>query len=195
VRDAEAPLRLGRAARREQIVAAATTAFARSGFAGTSLDDVAREARISRVIVYRHFESKADLYRAILDRVCTRLLAACGDGGFTDDTITALVAVAAEDPDGFRLMFQYSAREPEFAADTKGLRAEMTAVARAELGDRVSDPAWAAWAAQLCPTIAIEAIIAWLDSGRPDPDEAGARIRHAIAGVIDAARSGGAPLT
>jgi AcrR family transcriptional regulator len=180
---------MGRAARREQIVVAATRAFARAGFGGTSLDDVAREAGISRVIVYRHFESKADLYRAVLDRVCTRLLAACGDGGFTDDAIAALVVVAAEDPDGFRLMFQYSAREPEFAAETRELRAGMTAIARAELAGRVTDPAWAAWAAQLCPTVAIEAIIAWLDAGEPDPDHAATRIRHAIDAVIDAARA------
>jgi len=181
-------LRLSRVARREQIVVAATRAFARGGFGGTSLDDVAREAGISRVIVYRHFESKADLYRAVLDRVCTRLLAACGDGGLTEDAIAALVVVASEDPDGFRLMFQYSAREPGFENETRELRAGMTAIARAELAGRVADPAWAAWAAQLSPTVAIEGIIAWLDAGRPDPDHAAERIRHAVDAVISAAQ-------
>jgi AcrR family transcriptional regulator len=185
-------LRLGRTERREQIVVAATRAFARGGFGGTSLDDVAREAGVSRVIVYRHFASKADVYRAVLDRVCTRLLAACGDGGFTEDAIAALVVVASEDPDGFRLMFQYSAREPEFANETRELRAGMTAIARAGLAGRVADPAWAAWAAQLCPTVAIEGIIAWLDSGQPDPDRAAECIRYAIDAVIGAAPRGGA---
>jgi AcrR family transcriptional regulator len=180
--------RLARAERREQIVVAATRAFARGGFGGTSLDDVASEARVSRVIVYRHFESKADLYRAVLDRVCTRLLEACGEGGFTEDTLAALVAVAAEDPDGFRLTFQYSAREPEFADETRELRAGMTATARAELGDRVRDRSWAAWAAQLCPTVAIEGIIAWLDAGQPDPQEAAERIRRTVDAVIRAAQ-------
>jgi Bacterial regulatory proteins, tetR family len=55
------------AERREQILLAATQAFARSGFAGTSLDDVAAEAGINKV--YRHFESKIDLYQTVLDRV------------------------------------------------------------------------------------------------------------------------------
>src|ERR687892_920956 len=68
--------RLPRAERRDQILAAATRAFARAGFAATSLDDIAAEAGISRVILYRHFESKTDLYRAVLDRVRARLTAA-----------------------------------------------------------------------------------------------------------------------
>ncbi len=60
--------RLRRAQRREQVLAAAT-----------SLDDVAAEAGVSRVILYRHFESKSDLYRAVLDRACGHLLATVGD--------------------------------------------------------------------------------------------------------------------
>ena len=35
--------------------------------------------------------------------------------------------------------------------------------------------------------MAIEAVIAWLDAGRPDPARAAARIRQAILGVIGAA--------
>ena len=54
--------RLRRAERREQLLAAATGAFARTGFAATSLDDIAEAAAISRVLLYRHFDSKADLY-------------------------------------------------------------------------------------------------------------------------------------
>ena len=46
---------LRRPARREQILVAATRAFAESGFAATSLDDVATAAEISRDVIYRHF--------------------------------------------------------------------------------------------------------------------------------------------
>jgi AcrR family transcriptional regulator len=108
---------------RDQIVAGATRAFARSGFAATSLDDVAAEAHISRVILYGHFESKIDLYRAVLDRVCARLATTVGPAGeYTDDTVDALLHVAAEDPDGFRLLFHHAAREPEFRAEVDELR-------------------------------------------------------------------------
>lgn len=181
--------RLPRAQRREQILAAATQAFARVGFAGTSLDDIAAEAGITRVILYRHFDSKTDLYQAVLDRVCALLAAHVGEqvGEFTAASIDGLLAAAAAEPAGFRLLFQHAAREPEFRALTDRFRAEITDIAHVQIQAVVADPAWARWASQLAPTVAIEAVIAWLDAGQPDPEAAGDRIRAAIGGVIAAA--------
>ena len=49
-------------------------------------------------------------------------------------------------------------------------------------------PTWQnRWAAQLAPAVAIEAVIAWLDVGQPDPAQAAVRVRRAVMGVIDAA--------
>lgn len=180
--------RLRRTARREQILAAATRAFASSGFAATSLDDVAAEAGVSRVILYRHFESKADLYRAVLDRACSRLVAAVGAGDYTPESVDALIAAAVEDPDGFRLLFQHAAREPEFRQRMDEFRANMSTVAYRQLVEVIPDASWARWAAQLAPTVAVEAIIAWLDVGQPDRDQTAERIRHVLAGVILAAQ-------
>ncbi|HZD73351.1 MAG TPA: TetR/AcrR family transcriptional regulator [Actinomycetota bacterium] len=180
--------RLGRAERREQILAAATQAFARAGFAATSLADIAAEAGISRVILYRHFDSKTDLYRAVLDRVMARLVAAVGKRDYTDASVDALVAAAAEDPAGFRLLFQHAAREPEFRAEADRFHAGMVAVSRRELARAIPEGAWARWAARLAPTVAIEAIIAWLDAGQPDPEQAPERVRQALSGVLQAAR-------
>jgi AcrR family transcriptional regulator len=179
--------RLRRAARREQILASATRAFARSGFAGTSLDDVAAEALISRVILYRHFESKADLYRAVLDRACARLVAAVGAGDYTPESVDALIGAAAEDPAGFRLLFQHAAREPEFRRQMDEFRANMVAVAYRQLAEMIPDATWARWAAGLAPMVTVEAIIAWLDAGQPDRDQVAGRIRQVLAGVILAA--------
>ena len=181
--------RLRRAERREQILAAATQAFARNGFAATSLDDIAAEAGISRVILYRHFESKTDLYRASLDRACERLVAAVGEGQYTPASLDALVGAAAADPAGFRLLFRHAAREPEFRDEMDQFRLNMVAVARRELAETSHDGPWARWAAQLAPTVAVEAVIAWLDVGQPDPEDAPEKIRQALAGFIPAARS------
>jgi AcrR family transcriptional regulator len=179
--------RLRRPARREQILAAATRAFARSGFAATSLDDVADEAAVSRVILYRHFASKADLYRAVLDRACARLVAEVGEGDYTSASVDALIAAAVEDPDGFRLLFQHAAREPEFRQQMDAFRASMVAVAYRQLAQIIPDESWARWAAELTPMVTVEAIIAWLDAGQPDRVQAADRIRRVIAGVLLAA--------
>jgi AcrR family transcriptional regulator len=185
---APAPIgRLRRTARREQILAAATRAFARSGFAATSLDDVAAEAGVSRVILYRHFESKADLYRAVLEQATARLVAAVGAGGYTPESVDALIGAAVEDPDGFRLLFQHAAREPEFRQQMDAFRASMVAVAYRQLAEIIPDASWARWAAHLTPMVTAEAIIAWLEVGQPDRDQAADRIRQVLGGVILAA--------
>ncbi|MFU8850087.1 TetR/AcrR family transcriptional regulator [Micromonospora sp. SL1-18] len=181
--------RLRRPERREQIVAAASEAFARSGFAATSLDDIAAEAGITRAILYRHFDSKTDLYQAVLDRMCARLEAHVQEpvGGFTGASIDGLLEAAAESPAGFRLLFQHALREPEFKERIEKFRADITAAAHLQIAASVSDEALARWAAQLAPVVAIEAIIAWLDAGQPDPRQAAARVRQAVVSAIAAA--------
>jgi AcrR family transcriptional regulator len=182
--------RLRRAERRDQILAAATRAFARAGFAATSLDDIAGEADISRVILYRHFDSKADLYRAVLDQACARLADRVGTYEFSASSVDSLLDAAARDPDGFRLLFHHAAREPEFRVEVDRLRAESVEIARRYLGELIPDPAWVAWASQLAPTVAIEAVIAWLDAGQPDRERAADRILQVLGAITDAARPG-----
>lgn len=58
-------LRLSREARREQIVTSAIETFARRGFHGTRMEDVARDARVNIALVYQHFPDKQALYNAI----------------------------------------------------------------------------------------------------------------------------------
>jgi AcrR family transcriptional regulator len=180
--------RLRRAERREQILAAATGAFARAGFAATSLDDIAAAAGISRAILYRHFDSKTDLYAAVLDRACTRLASAVGTGNFTAASIDALISTAATDPDAFRLLFHHAAREPEFRREMDRFQQAMVRVARRELAQVIPDSSWAAWAAHLAPTVAVDAVMAWLDAGQPDREQAAQRIGHALNGIIKAAQ-------
>jgi AcrR family transcriptional regulator len=180
--------RLHRAERREQILGAATRAFARAGFTATGLDDVAAEAGITRVILYRHFDSKADLYRAVLDRACARLAETVGTGDYGEDSIAVLVRAAAADPDAFRLLFRHAAREPEFREQADALAAASAEVARHDLARQIPAGPWLDWAARLVPAVAIEAVIAWLDAGQPDPDLAAERIGQVIHGAIQAAQ-------
>ena len=188
--DKPEPLRrLGRVQRREQILATATEAFARTGFAATSLDEIAAHAGVTRVILYRHFDSKAGLYQAVLDRMCARLDAHVAEpvGGFTDASIDGLLQAAAESPAGFRLLFHHALREPEFSERIEKFRADITAAAYLQISALAADEALARWAAQLAPVVTIEAITAWLEAGQPEPAVAARRVRQVIMGVITAA--------
>lgn len=49
---------------RELLLEAATEVFARKGYAATTTDDIAAEAGVARTLIFRHFGTKADLFRA-----------------------------------------------------------------------------------------------------------------------------------
>ena len=51
---------------RARLFAAAAAEFAARGFAGASVDRIARAARVNKAMIYYHFSSKAALYREIL---------------------------------------------------------------------------------------------------------------------------------
>src|ERR671931_2525568 len=52
--------------RRAQLLAVARRVFGRSGFHGVSMDEVAKEAGVTKPILYDHFNSKEELYVALL---------------------------------------------------------------------------------------------------------------------------------
>src|SRR5215472_1022302 len=69
--------------RREAVLAAAVTVFAARGLAGTSTEDVARQAGISQPYLFRLFPTKKALFLALVDRCFRRVqdtfAAAAGD--------------------------------------------------------------------------------------------------------------------
>jgi AcrR family transcriptional regulator len=61
-------------ARPGEIVSAAIDVFAEKGFAAAKLDDVARRAGIAKGTLYRYFDTKEDMFRAVVrEGITTRL--------------------------------------------------------------------------------------------------------------------------
>ena len=79
--------------RREMVLEAAVPEFAAHGLAGTSTEDVARQAGISQPYLFRLFPTKKALFLALVERCFRRI-----EGAFTaaagdltgDDAITAM---------------------------------------------------------------------------------------------------------
>lgn len=70
--------RMDAADRRELVLDAATRAFARGGYAGTSTDAVAKEAGVSQPYVVRMFGTKVELFRLVFQRSIDGIMAAFG---------------------------------------------------------------------------------------------------------------------
>jgi AcrR family transcriptional regulator len=65
--------RLPAAERRQELLDAALRVFSAGSYAGATTAGIAREAGVSEPILYRHFESKRDLYLACLDEAWQRV--------------------------------------------------------------------------------------------------------------------------
>jgi AcrR family transcriptional regulator len=125
--------RLSAPARREQILDVALVVFAHTGFHGTSMNDVAVAAGVTKPVLYQHFDSKRDLYQALLDEVGARLLnsisksaADATDGrSQTELGYRAYFRWVAEDHDAFRLLFgSGSRRDDEFNLAVREITAQ-----------------------------------------------------------------------
>lgn len=66
-------LRLPAAERRSQLFRVALDAFAEHGFHGTSMNDVAEAAGVTKPVLYQHFASKKALYRELVDHIGRQL--------------------------------------------------------------------------------------------------------------------------
>lgn len=60
--------------RRSQLLEVAKTVFAELGYDGTSVEEIAARAAVSKPVVYEHFGGKEGIYAVIVDRESTRLL-------------------------------------------------------------------------------------------------------------------------
>jgi AcrR family transcriptional regulator len=163
--------RLPRAERRAQLVRCAATVFVRGGFDGASMDDVAREAGVTRLIVYRIFESKEVLYRAVLDTVLDDLAASYEARADSEPIAAMLLGVARRHPDGFRLLWRHAAHEPEFRDTAALFKVAVTEYAIELLRDSLGESPQRLWAAEAVVAHLYEGICLWLDDGDPRRDE------------------------
>jgi AcrR family transcriptional regulator len=67
--------KLTAAARRAQLIEVGRSAFARKGYEATSVEEIAKRAKVSKPIVYEHFGGKEGLYAVIVDREVEHVVA------------------------------------------------------------------------------------------------------------------------
>jgi AcrR family transcriptional regulator len=113
-------------ARKEQILTVALTAFARSGYYNTSMNDIADALGVTKPVIYQHFDSKRALYlellgfvgRDLVSRVVTEAAKAGDDG--REKTLRGMVAYftwVSQNRNAFSLIFESSGRVDEEFAD------------------------------------------------------------------------------
>src|SRR5215204_1589365 len=111
--------------RRTGILDAALASFSKSGYHAASIDDIAREAGVSKALIYEHFASKQELYgdliarnaRELTQRVAGALSGVEVESGVKRlaTGLEAFFAFVEERRDAWRMLFR-DASDPESSA-------------------------------------------------------------------------------
>jgi TetR/AcrR family transcriptional regulator len=119
--------RMSAAERRNQLIDVAIDLFSRKGFGGTTTKEIAAAAGVTEAIIFRHFATKQELYKAILDARCAlgdaeawfsevrRFMDANDDEGLFRTLITVIIQCKREDPRFERLMLHAALEGHELA--------------------------------------------------------------------------------
>jgi AcrR family transcriptional regulator len=128
--------------RRLAILEAARAAFADGGFHQTSLDAVAERAGVSKALIYEHFDSKRELYLAMLEmhveelveRVSAAVTAADQPEERMRSGLEAFFAFVEERRSAWRIMFR-NPGDPDVAVYMERLRDGVAAVVAALMSE------------------------------------------------------------
>jgi AcrR family transcriptional regulator len=82
--------------RPREILDAALTVFVAKGFAATKLDDVAVAAGISKGLLYRYFDNKAELFKEVIRQTLVSTIRDVGDRARASDSAVAALDVFLE---------------------------------------------------------------------------------------------------
>jgi AcrR family transcriptional regulator len=102
--------------RREQLVTVARSLFAEKGFEGTSVEEIAARAQVSKPVVYEHFGGKEGIYAVVVDREVATLLGALTGSlrspghprTIVERTALAFLDYIETSEDGFRVLVRDS---------------------------------------------------------------------------------------
>lgn len=108
--------RMTAAERRAQLLDVSRRLFAEKGFEGTSVEEIAARAEVSKPVVYEHFGGKEGMYAVVVDREIqglTGALTGALEGGghpkvLLERTALALLSYIETSEDGFRILVRDS---------------------------------------------------------------------------------------
>jgi AcrR family transcriptional regulator len=173
--------------RREQLLDISRALFAVRGYDGTSVEEIAAKAGVSKPVVYEHFGGKEGLYAVVVDREMERLLGmvtrALREGVHYRDKLEqaalALLEYIEEDTDGFRILV----RDSHGTSGTGGFASLLSEIARQvehvlgqEFDEHGYDDKTAPMYAQMLVGMVALTGQWWLEARKPKREEVAAHV-------------------
>ena len=177
--------RMTGAARREQLVTVGRTLFAAKGIEGTSVEEIASTALVSKPVVYEHFGGKEGLYAVVCDRELaylgaeiTESLQGEGSRRRIERAAMALLRYVEERTDGFRILVREAspAGGGSYSTLLNDATSSVTYILEEEFAARGFDPVTTIVYAQALVGMVSGTAQWWLDVRTPPKEEVAAHI-------------------
>jgi AcrR family transcriptional regulator len=172
--------------RREQLLDVGRKLFAERGFEGTSVEEIAAKAGVSKPVVYEHFGGKEGLYAVVVDRETGLLLRKITDtltGGhpreLLEQAALGLLEYVETSADGFRILVRDSPMgqaHGTFASLISDIASQVEYILSEQFKARGFDPKFAPMYAQMLVGMVALTGQWWLDVRKPRRAEVAAHL-------------------
>ncbi len=174
------------AERREQLIEIGCQLFAERGVEGTSVEEIAARAQVSKPVVYEHFGGKEGLYAVVVDREVRRLLdlvrsaLTAGDPReLLEQAAFALLDYIEGSSDGFRILVRDSpvgSGAGSFVSIMGDIASRVEHILAGEFKVRGFDTTYAPMYAQMLVGMVATTGQWWLDERQPAKDVVAAHL-------------------
>lgn len=181
-----ARIRMTSAQRRAQLIEVGLALFAEKGIEGTSVEEIAASAGVSKPLIYEHFGGKEGLYAVVVDREMRALLQLISESLLTgsprvkaENAALAFLTYIETRSDGFRILVLNSpvgGQSGSFATLLSEAASQVEHIFVAELGARGFDPRMAPMYAQMLVGMVALTGQWWLDARLLTREEVAAHI-------------------
>jgi AcrR family transcriptional regulator len=172
--------------RREQLLDIGRRLFAERGLDGTSIEEIAARADVSKPVVYEHFGGKEGLYAVVVDReverfitMATRLLSGEAKMAKFEVAAVELLRYIQDNSDGFRILVRDSnpsSGSGTFASLISDIASQVEYILGDVLKERGYDPKLAPLYAQMLVGMVAFTGQWWLDARKPELEEVAAHL-------------------
>jgi AcrR family transcriptional regulator len=172
--------------RRQQLLTVARELFAEKGFEGTSIEEIAHRAGVSKPVVYEHFGGKEGIYAVVVDRETQQLLnrmVSTLHGGhprvMLEQAAVALLSYVEDSHDGFRILVRDSpvaSSTGTFSTVLNDIASQVEHILAKQFTARGYDDKLAALYAQALVGMVALTGQWWLDARKPKRDEVAAHL-------------------
>ncbi|WP_420820015.1 TetR family transcriptional regulator [Sinosporangium album] len=172
--------------RREQLIQVSRSLFAEKGFDGTSIEEIAASALVSKPVVYEHFGGKEGVYAVVVDREMQRLLGLITEALSASQALVkleraalALLRYIEENSEGFRILVRDShtaSGTGTFASLLSDIASQVEDVLADEFAGRGYDPKLAPMYAQMLVGMVALTGQWWLEVRKPGREEVAAHL-------------------